>query len=73
MGSRVNSPMGIQKKKNTVGWSSLGTLEKEIVQVSTILEAWVEFGLGREQELHGEEEAPRKGCPEVQARQGWRE
>lgn len=36
--------------------ANLGRLEEETVEVETLLEAWVEFGSGREQERLGEEE-----------------
>lgn len=56
--------MGIQRGKNTVGWSNLGRLEK---RDGTSLEnhsgSMGRIWLREEQELHGIEEAPRKECP----------
>lgn len=41
---------------------------KRWYKFKTTLEAWVEFGLGRNKSSTGLREAPRKECPEVRAR-----
>lgn len=71
-GSRVNRPRTF-KGKNTLGWNNLGRLERDMqIQVNSSGHKG-RMWLREEARACGEEEDLRKECPEVLARQGWRE